>query len=74
VVGVLSSVIGAYYYLRVVVFLFMKAPEPGAPIAVPMRSGYVAAALCISSYFVLAMGMTPTRYIELAIAAAKSLG
>jgi NADH-quinone oxidoreductase subunit N len=74
VVGVLSSVIGAYYYLRVIVYLFMKAPEPGAPIAVPMRSGYVAAALCVASYFVLALGITPSKYIEMAVAAAKALG
>src|SRR5690606_5026127 len=45
VIAVVTSAIGAYYYLRVTVFLFMKQPEEGAPIAVPMRSGYVAAAL-----------------------------
>jgi NADH-quinone oxidoreductase subunit N len=71
VIGVLSSVIGAYYYLRVIVYMFMKAPEPGAPLALPMRSGYVAVALVLSGYFVLRMGMAPSNYIELALAAAK---
>jgi NADH-quinone oxidoreductase subunit N len=53
--------------------LFMKEPEPGAPLAVPMRSGYVTTALAISAGFVLVMGILPGRYVELAIAAAKSL-
>jgi NADH-quinone oxidoreductase subunit N len=74
ILGVLTSVIGAYYYLRVIVFMFMKAPEPGAPIAVPMRSGYVALALVLSGYFVLKMGVTPAHYIDMALAAAGKVG
>jgi NADH-quinone oxidoreductase subunit N len=74
ILGVLTSVVGAYYYLRVIVFMYMKAPEPGAPIAVPMRSGYVVAALVVSGYFVLRMGITPEPYIELALAAAGKIG
>jgi NADH-quinone oxidoreductase subunit N len=73
VIGVLSSVIGAYYYLRVIVYLFMKAPEPGADVAVPMHSGYVVAALLVSGYLVMAMGIAPASYIAFALAAAKSL-
>jgi NADH-quinone oxidoreductase subunit N len=73
VIGVLTSVIGAYYYLRVIVYLFMKAPASGAAIAVPMRSGYVVVALVISGYLVLQLGVLPQRTIELALAAAKSL-
>jgi len=74
IVGVLTSVIGAYYYLRVIVYMFMKAPEPGAPIAIPMRSGYVALAIVVSGYFVLKMGITPARYIDLALVAAGKVG
>ncbi len=73
VTGVLTSVIGAYYYLRVIVFLFMKSPEEGAPIASPMRSGYVIAALVVSGYLVLQLGVLPNRMIELALSAAKGL-
>ena len=74
ILGVLTSVVGAYYYLRVIVYMFMKAPEPGAPIAVPMRSGYVALALVVSGYFVLKMGVTPEPYIGMALAAAGKGG
>ena len=71
IIGVLSSAIGAYYYLRVVVFMFMKQPQAGAPVAVPMRSGYVVAALILSGYFVLRMGIAPGTYLEMAVEAAQ---
>jgi NADH-quinone oxidoreductase subunit N len=73
IVAALGSLVGAYYYLRVLVLLFMKDPEPDAPIATPMKSGYVASALAVSALFVLAMGIMPSYYVELAIAAARSL-
>jgi NADH-quinone oxidoreductase subunit N len=74
ILGVLTSVVGSYYYLRVLVYMFMKAPEPGAPLAVPMRSGYVVLALVLSGYFVLKMGITPAPYIDLALSAAEKVG
>jgi NADH-quinone oxidoreductase subunit N len=73
VVGVLASAVGAYYYLKVIVYLFMKEPEEDAPIAVPMRSGYVLFALLLSGYYVVKMGVTPGRYLEWAVSAAQSL-
>ncbi len=73
VLGVLTSAIGAYYYLRVIVYLYMKQPQAGAPVAVPMKSGYVVVALILSSYFVLRMGMAPGTYLDMAIAAAAEL-
>ena len=65
VLAVLSSAVGAYYYLRVLVFLFMKTPEKDAVVAVPMKSGYVVAVLVIASYFVLRLGVTPDAYLGL---------
>ena len=53
--------IGAYYYLRVIVFMYMREPEPGAPIATPMRSGYVSVALVIAAILVIALGVLPRR-------------
>lgn len=74
VIGVVTSAIGAFYYLRVLVFLFMKEPEPGVAVAVPMRSFYVASALVLSGYFVLRMGLAPEWYLQLALEAAQSVG
>jgi NADH-quinone oxidoreductase subunit N len=70
VIGFVNSVIGAYYYLRVLVYMYMREPAAGAPIAVPMRSGYVAAALVLSAVLVMALGLTPTHYLDAAISAA----
>jgi NADH-quinone oxidoreductase subunit N len=69
VLGFINSVIGAYYYLRVLVYMYMREPAAGAPVAVPMRSGYVATALVVSAIFVLALGLTPNHYLSLAIGA-----
>jgi NADH-quinone oxidoreductase subunit N len=73
VVGVLASAVGAYYYLKVVVYLFMREPEESQPIAVPMQSAYVAVALLLAGYYVVRMGVTPGRYLDWALSAASSL-
>ena len=73
VLGVLTSAIGTYYYIRVIVFMFMNQPAAGAPIAVPMRSGYVITALAISTYFVFRMGLAPSTYLDMALEAATRL-
>jgi NADH-quinone oxidoreductase subunit N len=67
VLGLLNSVIGAYYYLRVIVYMYMRGPAPGAPIAVPMRSGYVAFALLACALLVLALGIFPGSSLDLAL-------
>jgi len=66
VLAVVASAVGAYYYLRVLVFLFMKSPEKDAPVAVPMKSGYVVGALVLAGYFVIRLGVTPESYMALA--------
>jgi NADH-quinone oxidoreductase subunit N len=70
VIAFINSVIGAYYYLRVLVYMYMREPAAGAPVAVPMRSGYVATALLVSAVLVLALGLAPARSLDLAIEAA----
>jgi NADH-quinone oxidoreductase subunit N len=71
ILAFVNSVIGAYYYLRVLVYMYMREPAAGATVAVPMRSGYVAAALLVSAVLVLALGMAPSRYIDVAVRAAS---
>ena len=44
IVGVLTSALGAYYYLRVVVYMYMRAPEPREPVEIPSVLGLVVAA------------------------------
>ena len=69
VIGLLNSVLGAYYYLRVMVYMYMREPEPGAPVATPMRSGFVVAALILSAVFVLLFGILPGSSLDIAAAA-----
>jgi NADH-quinone oxidoreductase subunit N len=74
IVAFVNSLIGAYYYLRVLVFMYMREPAAGAPIATPMRSGYVAAALVLSAILVIALGIIPSRSLDVAIKAASVFG
>ena len=73
IIAFINSVIGAYYYLRVLVYMYMREPAAGAPVAIPMRSGYVTAALLVSALLVLALGVSPSRSLDIAVQAA-SLG
>ncbi len=63
----LNSVIAAYYYLRVMVFMYMREPAPGAPSAIPMRSGYVTAAIVLSAALVVLLGVWPSTSLKVAI-------
>ena len=74
VIGLLNSVLGAYYYLRVMVYMYMREPEPGAPIATPMRSGFVVAALIVAAVFVLVFGILPSTSLDIAAAAGITHG
>jgi len=67
VIALLNGVVGAYYYLRVVVYMYMRDPVPGAPIAVPMKSGYVAFALLACALLVLGLGLLPGSMLDVAL-------
>lgn len=71
IVGALASAVGVFYYLRVLVFMYMREPAAGAPVAVPMKSGYVAAALGIAAFLVIVIGILPGAWLEVALEAAK---
>lgn len=73
IVLLLNNVLAAYYYLRVMVYMYMREPAPGAPIAVPMRSGYVAAALVISAALVILLGIWPGTSLQFALDAALAM-
>jgi NADH-quinone oxidoreductase subunit N len=68
----LNSVLAAYYYLRVLVYIYMREPAAGAVQAVPMKSGYVTAALVLAAMAVVLVGLWPSLSLEFAIKAAIS--
>jgi NADH-quinone oxidoreductase subunit N len=70
-VGVVMSVVSAYYYLRVVVAMYMRDPvgeDPWAPVSPASRL-----ALGISVALTLFLGVYPAPLLDLARAAARSL-
>jgi NADH-quinone oxidoreductase subunit N len=69
VVGVVTSVIGAYYYLRIVKVMYFDEPKDRFE---PMPLG-VKIVLAASSAFVLVFGIVPGPLVSAAGAAARSL-
>ncbi len=70
IVALINSVIGAYYYLRVLVFMYMREPAAGGAVAFPMRSAYVTTALVVAAILVVALGIAPTQSLAAAVSAA----
>jgi NADH-quinone oxidoreductase subunit N len=57
IVAVLSSAAGAYYYLRIVVYMYMRPVPEGAP--PPERSWMSETALIVSTIAVVGLGIAP---------------
>jgi NADH-quinone oxidoreductase subunit N len=71
VIGVLTSVLGAYYYLRVVVAMYMR-PAEGVAEPAPAAPA-VAVAIAIAAVAVVAVGIGTEPFVGLARAAATRL-
>jgi len=69
IIGVLTSVVSVFFYLRVVVNMYMAEPG-GAPVA-PQVSGLGMAALTIAIIAIFVLGILPSPVIDLA---GKSIG
>ena len=70
IVGVLSSAVSVYYYLRVVVFMYMH-PEPEPTQEVP--SPNVGMVVMATAVVTLVLGILPTRFLEQSFKAVASL-
>jgi NADH-quinone oxidoreductase subunit N len=64
IIGVLNSAIGAYYYLRIIVVMYMREPRSDAPIA-PVSFG-VGTALAVSLAVTIYLGVLPGRILTYA--------
>ena len=56
VVGVLTSILGVYYYLRVVVAMYMRPAEVEEPSAAPAT---VVVAIAVAALVVVVVGFSP---------------
>jgi NADH-quinone oxidoreductase subunit N len=71
IIGVINSAIGAYYYLRIIVMMYMREPQSDAPIPrIPIGAGV---AMTISLVFTLYLGVLPNRVLGYALQSAKDL-
>lgn len=71
VIGVLNSAVSLYYYVRVVVFMYLRTDTTGSePATTPALSFTLAVALAAT----LAFGVYPARLFDFAEMSARSLG
>jgi NADH-quinone oxidoreductase subunit N len=71
VIGVLNSAISLYYYIRVVVFMYVKNETMGSE---PVQSAPLTVALAVAVVMTVVLGVYPRLLFELADASAKTLG
>jgi NADH-quinone oxidoreductase subunit N len=69
VIGVVTSVVGAYYYLRIVKIMYFDQPKP----AFEKGALELRAVMTVSTIFVLLLSFVPAPLFNSAAAAAKSL-
>jgi len=73
IAGVLAAVVGAYYYLRVIVSMWMREPEealPGEPSRLPPLTATV---LAVSVVVLFYLGIAPARVLEMTGGLAASM-
>lgn len=70
-IGVVNSAIGAYYYLRIIVVMYMREARKQVPVTpVPFGLGF---ALAISIIATLYLGILPNRVLQYAQQSAREL-
>ena len=71
VIGVLNSAIGAYYYLRVIVYMYMRDPDAETAELAPSFAGGLA--LAVALWGVIHLGILPAPFLDRAQAALAPL-
>src|SRR5438477_9747893 len=70
-IGVVNSAIGAYYYLRIIVVMYMRESRKQVPVAPVSFS--LATALALSVFATLYLGILPNRILQVAQHSAQDL-
>jgi NADH-quinone oxidoreductase subunit N len=71
IIGVLTSVVSVFFYLRIVVMMYMTASE--RPAAFPTVPKIAGATLVISAILIFYLGILPTRVINWAAASISTI-
>jgi NADH-quinone oxidoreductase subunit N len=70
-IGVLNSAVGAYYYLRIIVVMYMRESRKDVPVS-PISFG-LGTALAVSVVATLYLGILPNRVLQIAQHSAQDL-
>jgi NADH-quinone oxidoreductase subunit N len=71
IIGVLTSVVSVFFYLRIVVMMYMTPRESAAP--VPLTPPMAGFALVVSAILVFYLGILPTRVLAWAAASITTI-
>lgn len=71
IIGVLTSVISVFFYLRIVVQMYMTPSD--VPAQFPVVPKVAAAALVVSAILIFYLGILPTRVLDLAAASISTI-
>jgi NADH-quinone oxidoreductase subunit N len=71
VIGVLNSAVSLYYYIRIVVFMYVKPPTAGSQ---PAMSPSLSLALAVAVVATLVLGVYPRVLFDFAESSARTLG
>jgi NADH-quinone oxidoreductase subunit N len=71
IIGVLSSVVSVYFYLRIVVMMYMSDETSMVPVTEPTAASIFALAVPTAATFYL--GLLPSRMIEIAVHAVATI-
>ena len=71
IIGVLTSVVSVFFYLRIIVMMYMT--ETDAPATFPEVPKIAGAALVLSAIIIIYLGILPTRVLDLAAASISTI-
>jgi NADH-quinone oxidoreductase subunit N len=71
IILVLNSAVGAYYYLRIIVMMYMREPRETVPVTPVPAATALAIAVCV--LLTLYLGVFPTRVLNYAVHSAHDL-
>ncbi len=73
VIGMLNAAVAAYYYLRVIVYMFMREPEAGTEAELEPVSPLTATVMVVSIVAVIYLGLAPGRLLNIIQSLADAL-
>ena len=71
IIGVLTSVVSVFFYLRIVVMMYMTPTDK--PVQFPAIPKVAGLALIVSAILIFYLGILPTRILDLAAASISSI-